>query len=74
VLANVDLATKGRNFGYKMRGFLDTRGDPDGMVYYNNALRNCSVQMLQISQSVLAAVEDNVCPRITNLMIDRCGV
>lgn len=57
----IDLATYGENFGYKMRGFLDTKGDSpiDGMIY-NNALRNCSVQSLQISQSLLADVEDNV--------------
>ena len=58
----IDLATYGKNFGYKMRGFLDTNGDSpiDGMIYSNNALRNCSVQSLQISQSLLADVEDNV--------------
>jgi len=57
-----DVSTQHSIFSYNLRGFIDPRvGVPvDGMIYSNNALYNCSVKMLQFSQSISAAAEQQV--------------
>jgi hypothetical protein len=57
-----DLVTTHQFYQYFLRGFLDPRNNTpiDGMIYKNNPLSNCSVQLVELKQTLWAAVEDQV--------------
>jgi hypothetical protein len=48
--------------GYAFIDFVDPSGAVDAMIYNNNPFRNCSVELLQVTQSLFATVEDMVFP------------
>jgi hypothetical protein len=54
------LVTSTASFQYFLRGYLDPAPDSrvDGLRYQNNAFRNCSIQLIEMSQFLWSPIED----------------